>query len=236
MATDYDIKQFVKRTMGDSTVAVELTDEHYADAVEAAKDWYAMLIGQAKVCTVSLISGTSAYAVPTDCETVVEVITDTADNLLSWGFPDVPVNLTTLMPRMGGSGHFFSDLTLTLQYIEMGRRVVGRDQDWIWDPEQRVLYITPPDSGASRALVRYQTNFVDVSKLKRYEYALVRDYAVAHAMQVLGNIRSKYGEMPGAAGGFSMNGDLLLSNAQEQKNALTEQLIKLQPPTPPVFG
>lgn len=216
--------------MGDTVVNVELTVDHYADAVEAAKDWYAMLVGQYKAYSITLASNTSEYTVPADCDYVVEVVTDVADSMLSWGFPDVPVNLSTLLPRMGSGSGFFSDLTQTLQYLEMGRRTMARDQDWQYDPVRRVLAITPPSSGASRALVYYMTNAVDVSKLKRYEYGLVRDYAVAHCMEVLGNIRTKYAEMPGAAGGFTMNGDVLVSNAMDMKRSLTEQLRAMQPP------
>jgi hypothetical protein len=236
VATDADIIAFCKRTMGDTTVDVELTDDHYADAVEAAKDWYAMLMGQYKTTLISLAAGTTEYAVPTDCEYVVEVVTDAADSSLSWGFPDIPVNLATLMPTMGSGSRYLSDLTLTLQYLEMARRVTARDQDWQYDPVRRVLAVTPPDGGASRARVWYMTSAVDVSLLKRYEYGLVRDFAKAHCMEVLSNIRSKYAEMPGAAGGFTMNGDLLSSNAAELKRGLTEQLRAMQPPFGPIWG
>lgn len=222
--------------MGGETVAVELKDDDYSDAVEVAKDWYAMLIGQYRTSTLMLASGTTEYSVPVDCEQVVEVVTDAADSALSWGFPDIPVNLTTLLPRAGSGNNFLSDLTQLQQYMGMTRRAVGRDADWQYDTVRRVLMITPPDNGASRARIWYMTSLVDVSKLKRYEYGLVRDFAKAHCMEVLGNIRTKYSEMPGAAGGFTMNGDLLVSNAMELKRTLTEQLRAMQPPVGFITG
>jgi hypothetical protein len=236
VGTDYDIIEFCKRTMGYGVVAVELTDDVLADAVEAAKNWYAMIIGQCKTTLIGVAAGTSEYAVPDDCDHVVEVVTDAADSSLSWGFPDIPVNLSTLLPPYGSGSRYLSDLTLTLQYLEMARRTTARDQDWQYDAVRRVLVITPPNGGASRARIWYMTSAVDVTLLKRYEYGLVQDYAKAHCMEVLSNIRSKYAEMPGAAGGFTMNGDLLSSNAAELKRSLTEQLRALQPPYGPIWG
>lgn len=81
MSTDSDIIAWVRRTLGGDVVAVELTADHYADAVEAAKDWYAMLMGQTKYTTLSLVGGVTEYAVPTDCETVVEVVLNQASSL-----------------------------------------------------------------------------------------------------------------------------------------------------------
>jgi hypothetical protein len=186
--------------------------------------------------TIILASGTSEYAVPSDCEYVVEVVTDAADSMLSYGFPGIPVNLSTIMAPMGSGSGFFADLTQTLQYLEMGRRAMARDQDWQYDAVRRLLAITPPDSGASRCLVYYMTSLVDVSLLKRYEYGLVRDYAVASCMESLGNIRTKYSELPGAAGGFTLNGDVLVANAMEMKRNLSEQLRAMQPPIGMVSG
>jgi hypothetical protein len=140
------------------------------------------------------------------------------------------------MPTMGSGNRYISDLTLTLQYLGEVRRSTARDQDWQYDPVRRVLMVLPPDGGASRARIWYMTSAVDIAKLKRYEYGLVRDFAKAHCMEILGNIRSKYAEMPGAAGGFTMNGDMLTSNATELKRSLTEQLKAMQPPYAPVLG
>ena len=231
MGTENDIVAFVKRTLGFGKEDVELTDDHLQDAVDAAKVWYAHYLGQTKSGTLALADGTTEYAVPDDCDHVVEVVADTTDSILSWGFSDIPVNLTPLLPSRGGGSAYLADLTEMLTYTGNMKRTVAREQDWTYDVARRVLVIAPTNAGSTRVRYWYLTSAVDVTKLKLYEFGLVRDYAVACAQEVLGNIRSKYAELPGAAGGFSLNGDMLTSNAMSRKAELTEQLLRLQPPT-----
>lgn len=231
MGTENDIIGWVRRSLGEGKVDVELLDDHYADAVDAAKVWYAHYIGQTRSATLPLVSGLTEYAVPDDCDCVVEVVTDAADSVLTWGFPDVPVNITPILPRAGSGAGYMSDLTEVLQYTGALRRTVARDQDWYYDEARRVLMITPPNGGATTVRYWYLTSAIDVTALKRYEFGMVRDYALACAQEVLGGaIRGKYASLPGAAGEFSLNGDMLVSNAMQRKTELTEQLIKLQPP------
>jgi hypothetical protein len=230
VGTEAEIILFVQRTLGSTVVDCELTTDQAAEAVTSAKMWYAHYIGQYKSTTITLTSGLTEYAVPTDCDAIVEVVSDAADSVLTWGGFDIPVNLTPILPRVGAGSGYISDLTQMLQYTGAIRRTVARDQDWYYDEARRILVITPTTSGASMVRIWYMANTVDVQLLKYYEFGLVREYALAQAMENLGNIRSKYSEMPGAAGGFSMNGDLLASNAMTRKQELTDQLLKLQPP------
>jgi hypothetical protein len=237
VGTESDIIAYVRRSLGYGKVDVELTDDHFADAVMAAKLWYAQIIGQAKSTTIALASGTSEYAVPDDCDAVIDVVSDVADSALSWGFPDVPVNLTPLLPRAGTGAGYMADLTQVLQYTGALRRTVARDQDWAYDEARRVLQIAPMNGAASQVRIWYVTSAVDVTKIRASEYHLVREYALACAGEVLGGaIRAKYVSAPGAMGEFTLNGDMMQSNATARKQELTDQLRKLQPPVGFVVG
>lgn len=228
--TEAEIKLFVARTLGSGVIDMELTDLQLSDAVDAAKGWYAMLVGQMKSMVMTVSSAQTEYAVPDDCDFVVEVATNGNANASNWGWPLSTFNLNNMMPKYGRGSSFIADITQSLQYFELVQRTASCDLDWHYDEARRLLVLTPTNQVASQMRIWYMTNVVDVTKLKYYEASLVREYALAHAMETLGNIRTIYGEMPSAAGGFTMNGDLLNANALDRKRSLTEQLLALQPP------
>ena len=66
-----------------------------------------------------------------------------------------------------------------------------------------------------------------MAELYQYEYDLVRRYSYAEAMETLGYIRTKFASLPSASGEVTLNGDLLVGNAEGIKLALTEE-IKLK--------
>jgi len=71
---------------------------------------------------------------------------------------------------------------------------------------------------------------MDLSKLRPYEYRLLRKYALAESMTILGNIRTKYSDGPSATGSITLNGQDLLANADMIRDTVREQILALRPP------
>lgn len=52
----------------------------------------------------------------------------------------------------------------------------------------------------------------------------MKDYALAHAKEILGRIRSKYDRYVSPGGGVSLDGQALLAESQQEKERLRESL------------
>jgi hypothetical protein len=60
--------------------------------------------------------------------------------------------------------------------------------------------------------------------LDRWAKQWLQGWAQSELWEMLGMLRSKYGNLPGPNGGITMNGDTLLSMATEQQNELLRQI------------
>lgn len=237
--TEAEIRMYIRRALGNSTVDLELETDDLNDALDAAKAWYAAYVGQLKSDTVTLISETTEYSVPSDCDYVTQVVTDAVSRgIVPLGWPLSTYNFSWLFPGSGsGNGSMaIADMVQGLQYYEQAQRTASADVDWFYDSARRILVVTPSGKNATRARIWYLTNAIDIATLRYSEIHLVRDYALAHAMEILGFVRTKYSEVPNAIGGTTMNGDLLVSEASDRKRTLTEQLLRMQPPASFILG
>lgn len=61
-------------------------------------------------------------------------------------------------------------------------------------------------------------------------------WALAEAMETLGNIRTKHDSYPTVGGDRGMNGDQLLAESKERKEKLDEQVLNRIRSTPIVVG
>lgn len=73
--SEQDIKDYVRRSLGDGVVAVELTDLQVQDAVDSAAMLYHQMIGDYNFSTIN-VSGPGEYTMPPSCTMVVEVFFD----------------------------------------------------------------------------------------------------------------------------------------------------------------
>jgi len=230
--TEAQVKEWVCRRLGKGVVKVELTDDQVDDAINEAKEWWQMWVGQCKSVLFTLTGGTEypEALIASDIDSIVDVVFEIESasfaNLFSWA--DVEVNPYTWI--YGGEGDY-STLVQYMQYREMAKQITSSDKDWDWDRAKRSLIITPtPDAGA-RVLVTYISTTMVVDYMTNYEMRIFRNYALAQAMRTLGMIRMKYAEKPSAMGGFSMDGDAVWANAEAMEADAEEKARQLQAPT-----
>jgi len=225
---------YVRRSLGEGVVALELSADQVTDAIQAAVLWFMAYQGQIKYGQLDLTAATE-YDVEDDVDQVMELILpDGANPLDTSSWADVPWEL----PNVQGSLRYsygMTDIVLSYQYLEQFRRVVGSDTDWEYDPITRKLTIAP-SPGSGKALYAYSSKEVDLAKLRNTDFMLVRERALAEAQYRLGMIRTKYSEVPSADGSFTMNGDTLISEAQGKFQALDEQIKNLVQHLPFIMG
>lgn len=230
-----DMKDFITRRLGDSVVAVELTDDQLQDAVDSAAMLYQQIIGSYEYVEVNL-DGSGEYAMPADCFIVCDVHFDISRGDIYESFDWAGVELGPMSFGMyggyrdsSGAGGGYSYLIQAMNYRDQAKRILNVEEDWFWDRERRLLCLTGSKSG-SKVAVRYQTVNVDWAAVYPHEYGLFRQWALSEAMLTLGQIRTKYGTLPSAQGDLSLNGDMLKSEADGIQMNVMERIKMIRPP------
>jgi hypothetical protein len=221
-----------KVQLGWPAVCVELSEHHFADAVDEAEVWIATHMGQVRTATISLVSGMLEYALPSDCESVVDVALPRR-----YGSLPLPMNIEGAEEFYYGqffkggarSGGFNSDVYQTLQYFDMTQRTLSADTEHTWQDDNRRLLISPSNLSGT-AIVWYVSNQIDYDRITLQMKLLMRRYVVAQAMMMLGRIRSKYSEVPGSGGKITLNGSDLMTAAETELAVLDEKMGKLVQP------
>ena len=116
--------------------------------------------------------------------------------------------------------HLMNQLSKSYEKIFAGQIM------FTWDEASRELIIL-------RRLLQPQERVVLEVVMEREEQELIndrwtkmwiQDWAYASCLEELGMIRTKYGTLPSATGGMTLNGDVLLSMAGEKKAELRRQI------------
>lgn len=238
MARDVNaIKSYIRASLGGEEVFVELTDGVLNICIEEALEWLSTYIGNTKILYVPA-SPTYEYTMPDDCNEVVDVYFDSAGEFQYSFFRDVPLNYHNLVNGQYSSwGVGYTGLVQAMQYTEMAQNVTGATQKFTYNSYDKKLRIFPTTSVGNQNIgILYTINNVEVEKLPVEQYSLVKNYSYAHALEMLGNIRSKYSELPSSAGSITLNGDTLKSDAELKKGDLNEKIKNLQRPLPIITG
>ena len=123
------------------------------------------------------------------------------------------------------------DYYLLQSTMETTRRILGQDGGWdIVDGQFLQLYPTPSISDVAVLEYRGLNPFTMTPKMKNW----TQKYVTACAKEILGQIRGKYNVVPGPGGGAQLNGQVLMQQAQAEKQALKDELIN-EVEEPPMF-
>ena len=225
-----ELTQWILRKLGGPLVCVELTQDMLDDAVEDAVRWFIAKKGTVRTVKFNAIPGQVEYDLPEDVDTVLNVWftereLDFSTIFSPFAFVDkIPYDVFA-NPRGGG---LYSSFTQSLQYIEMAKRIISVEPEWRQIPGTRCLQLNrlDRDDGASLTfVVEYKPNCITVEQLFERDHDLVKRWAFAEAMEVLGRIRSKIDSYPSAQGTLTLNGDRLIDQAQEKKDKLEEEIF-----------
>jgi hypothetical protein len=125
-----------------------------------------------------------------------------------------------------GSNVDVISIHLMNQLSETYEKIFSGNLSFIWDEPSRQLTIL------RRILQEEERVLLEVA-MERSEQELLYDrwakqwlqgWAQSECWEMLGEIRSKYGSLPGAGGGITLNGDSLLARSTELQTELLRQL------------
>jgi len=239
--TETQIKNQVLAQLGVGVVNVSLPAGTLDFALMNARRWYSMWHGQPRRVELTLVPGQNEYDVADDCYYVYDVafrsdVTRVADALGSfgiYGFAQLRMSSIPIEDLFGpgGANGFYSSLVQSLQYSEMGRRILSSQPSWEWFPNPvRKLWVFPMPNDSIPISVDYVSHDLDMTFLEPHEYHFIQQYTLAEAKEALGRIRGKFSDYAMAQGSKSMDASELLSESIEMKLNLNEKLSAYAPP------
>lgn len=123
----------------------------------------------------------------------------------------------------GMGGYFHANIgewVLVQSYQEMFTRISSGEPSWEIASGNTLIIYPTPRNGNMTVVVNYLQRMRDWPEVNSW----MKDYALAHAKEILGRIRSKYDRYVSPGGGVSLDGQALLAEAQQAKESLNESL------------
>lgn len=236
---DYsNLYTWMRTRLGEPTIPCELTDQQFDNAIEEAVYWFNYYMNKdEEVEYTSLIgNGIDGYEIPSavDADNILEIV-------MRPRFPyryysqdqHLLHNLWVQYMFRGGvsSGYFdfLSDYYITLNAEKDISIILGTETRWEvrWVGNSKRLFIHPTPEEMSVA-IRYKKT---ITPAEIVNDNWIRRYSLAEAKLILGNIRSTFKSgVPGGTEMIQLNGEDLITQGQQEKEALLTEIKSRQEP------
>ena len=224
--------EYVRLTLGDQIVDLELDPAHYEAAYRRTMGTYRQRANNAyEECYIflELQDDRNVYTLPQEVQSVRQVFRRTIGNSqgpYSTSFdPFSSATINTYLMNYSSAGGL-ATYDFYTQYVELAARMFGGFINYTWNPvtKQIQLMRDPKGDGETILLWVYQLK-PDIALLSDYQISQwVRDYMVAASKMIIGEAREKFASIAGPQGGTALNGAALKAEAQSQMDGLLEDL------------
>lgn len=232
--TEDEIKAYVLRRLGSGIIDVELTEAQMNDVIIDTKRWFGFRLGQKRGLQIPLTTATNVYILDPDVTEVLEVFLPSA-HFPAVDTDDFSYTYSLLFGQWrspGASPMPYSDLVQRLQYLNVSKKIFSADREWSYDRNTRELLIMPRPSIVGNMIVLVWTRDIDTRQFGPEDENLFLRYSLAHSKTILGEIRSKWDNVPMVGGDRGLNGERLLDEAKEEKEQLEKDAINWRRATP----
>lgn len=236
--TKQKVFDYCKAMLGDGMVDVELDPVHYETALErslgvfrqrsenSVEESFAFLV---------LEQNQNEYQLPQEIQQVRQIYRRSIGSRTgngSGGTVFEPFNLaytnTYLLSstNMGGLATY----ELFAQYQELVGKMFGSFINFTWHPQSRKLIIHQRPRGEETVMLWCYNTKPDFAIIDDvYAGQWIKDYTLANCKMMLGQAREKFAQIAGPAGGSSLNGAALKTEAQADLERLTKELETVVP-------
>lgn len=229
-----EIFDYIKFTLGEGMVDVELDPDHYEIAFKAAMQRYRQRSANAVEESYSFLDlqeDVNEYTLPEEVINVRQVFkrnigansgTSSQYEPFEAGF----VNFYMIQSgRVGGLATYF----MYSSYLEQAAKMFGGFINYNYDRVNKKLTIMRRPRSDNDTVLLWTSNFKpDFTILQDpYIQPWIRDYTLALCMRSLGQARAKFANLPGPQGGTQLNGTQLLSDAQALIDKLEVEITNL---------
>lgn len=226
----------LKGQLGWPQVCVELSEEHFNIAIDNALEEFRRRADNAyahRHILFTIKKGQQNYYLNdprNDTDKIVTVMKIHRINLLGVSSLSTDSNLyaqTFFHQFYQGSTVDTVAIHLSYQLAESFEKIFAGNIAFTWDEASRQLLLL-------RRIQQEEERVILEAVVERSEQELLLDrwgkqwiqgWAHAELKQMLGMIRSKYGNLPGPAGGITLNGDILLTEAETDFQELLRQIL-----------
>ena len=222
----------IRNILGDGMVDVELDPKHYETALDLAVDRFRQRSSNANeeaTLFLSLIEDINEYTLPNEVVEVRETFRRALGSDNQSGIDVDPFELayTNLYFLQAGRIGGLTTWEAFSQYQETVGRLFGNKINFTWDTVTKKLTIVRRPRHTETVLLQVYMRRTDETLLNDpYAKPWLRDYALAQCKMMLGEARSKFGQLPGAQGGVTLNGADLKAEAQATLDRLEDEIQK----------
>jgi hypothetical protein len=224
--------EYVRLTLGDQIIDLELDAEHYETAYQRTIGVYRQRAQNAyeeSYSFMELVKDVNIYTLPQEVITVRQIFRRTfgdstgpfASNFDPFSQASMNVYLMNFNVAGGLATYDFYS-----QYVELAGRMFGAYMNYTWNPVTKKIQLIRDPKGTGENVLLWTYNLKpEVNLLSDFQISQwIRDYMVAASKMIIGEAREKFASIAGPQGGTALNGAAMKSEAQIQMDDLIEQL------------
>ena len=228
---------YIRYSLGDGIVDVELDPQHYDIAFNKSTDVYRQRSSngvEESYGFLELVKDTQEYILPSEVQEVRQVFRRTIGSSQGDGansfepFEAGYVNVYLLQAgRVGGLATY----ELFSQYQELTARMFGGHINFTYNPVSKKLTIVRKVNETGESVLLWLYNYKpDITLLKDHRSKpWMYDYTKAQSKYMLGEARSKFATIAGPQGGGQLNGDTLKNEAAQEMEKLEQEVSTAVP-------
>ena len=227
-----DIVKEIELRLGGQMVDVELDPEHYQLSIDKSLEKYRQRSENAveeNFMPLDLEVDQNRYILPDNVMEVTDIY-QRASGSTSSGVgaeiePFEAQYLNTYLLQSGRAGGLAVYDSLAQHHETLGR-LFGAEYQFTWYRTKHQLLIhRRPKSKSTVFLHIYESRTDEDLFDDIYASPWIKDYALAQAKLMLGEARRKFSQIAGPQGGTTLNGEQLISDANNEMEALEEDLL-----------
>jgi hypothetical protein len=224
--------------LGDGMVDVELDPIHYETALNRALSVFRQRSDNSveeSYIFLNLQPDVNEYTLPQEIQQIRQIFRRSVGSRTGGGTGGTvfePFNLAYSNTYLLSSTNMGGLLTYELfsGYQELVGKMFGSFINFTWQPESRKLVIHQRPRTEESVMIQAYNTKPDTTIIQDvYAGQWVKDYSLANCKMMLGQARSKFGQIAGPQGGTQLNGTALIGEAQTEMEKLVDDLMKLVP-------
>ena len=232
------VYDYCKTMLGDGMIDVELDPAHYETALNRSLAVFRQRSDNAveeSYCFLTLKQDQNDYILPKEIQQVRQIYRRSIGSRTGNGAGGTvfePFNLAYTNTYLLSSTNMGGLLTYELfaGYQELVGKMFGSFINFNFVPQTRKLTIFQRPRGEEEVMLWVYNQRPDFAIIEdTYAGQWVKDYSLANCKMMLGQAREKFAQIAGPAGGSSLNGAAMKSEATADLERLTKELETLVP-------
>jgi len=225
--TETAIRDWVRRKLGGNTVDLEIRPDDYTDALQEAVEKYFKHKPLRIIKTYNQPADSSTIIPPDGCKGLsnCRIVRETELSplrSLDGGGLFAPMGVRVFAPTSVD----LHTVELSQKWLDLTGRILGSDPDWYYDYYTDELKIVSPGTSCKVTVDWLQPGLYpdDLERVPQTDHDWIKRYTLAAVKEPLGRARSKYDAVPVAGTTLQMDGERLLTESKEEREALIEEL------------